>query len=68
MARPTVKPPKLKNGFYIEINHFGSPGRGIKIHRDTKEEIDHIMEQYKKTRDVTYLGECINGKFPGGKK
>ena len=63
MSRPKVKPPKLKDGFYIEINQFGNAGRGIKIHRDTKEEIDHTMEQYKKMRDVTYLGKCTNGKF-----
>ncbi len=63
MARPAVKPPKLKNGFYIELNHFGSPGRGIKIHRDTKAEIEYTMKKYEKMRDVTYLGEMKDGKF-----
>lgn len=62
MARPSLKPPKLKDGFYIELSG-GSHGRGIKIHRETKKEIDHLMEQYQRMRDVTYLGEMKEGKF-----
>lgn len=62
MARPSLKPPKLKDGFYLELNG-ANHGRGIKIHRDTKKEIDHLMEQYQRMRDVSYLGQIIDGKF-----
>jgi len=44
MARPSLKPPKLKDGFYIELSG-GSHGRGIKIHRETKKS---IVKQKKK--------------------
>ena len=63
MARPSMKPPKLKDGFYIEISHSGDHGRGIKIHRATKKEIDLAINQYKKVRHVNYLGEMKNGEF-----
>ena len=63
MARPSVKPPKLKDGFYLEINNSGASGRGIKIQRDTKEEIDLAIKQYSKISKVTYLGQIKDGKF-----
>ncbi len=62
MARPSKSPIRLKDGFYIEVaNKFSSSG--IKIHRDSKKEIDHLVKLYQKSKDVTYLGEVKNGKF-----
>lgn len=62
MGRPPTKPGKLKDGFYVEICNKGSKS-GIKIRRDTKEEMQLAIEEYKRTKDVIVLGECKNGKF-----
>lgn len=57
------KAPSLKDGFYITIKYLGESGPGIRIHRDTKSEIDGAIEQYEKTRQVTYLGEVKDGYY-----
>lgn len=62
MGRPPTKPGKLKDGFYIEVFNKGSQS-GIKIRRDNKEQALQAMEDYKKTKDVVYLGEIKNGKW-----
>lgn len=65
-GRPTTKPVKLKEGFYIELRTKGS-GSAIKIRRDTREEIDIATKQYEKSKMVTYLGQVEAGKWIDGK-
>lgn len=61
MGRPSTKPKKLRDGFYIEIRNKNSK-TGIKIRRDTKEQMLTSIKEYEKTKDVIVLGEYINGK------
>lgn len=61
MGRPPTKPKKLKDGFYIEIRNKNAK-TGIKIRRDTKEQMLSSIKEYKKTKDVIVLGEYKNGK------
>ncbi len=62
MGRPPTRPKKLRDGFYIEIRNKGSK-TGIKIRRDTKEQMLSAVEEYKKIKDVIALGEYKNGKM-----
>ncbi len=66
-GRPSTVPKKLKDGFYCEIYNKGS-NSGIKIHRDSKDEMDRAAKEYSKTKRVVILGECKNGKFLNKKK
>lgn len=66
-GRPPTKPKKLRDGFYIELKNPGDRS-GVKIRRDSKEEIDEALKQYAKTKDVEYLGQVLNGKFVKQKK
>ena len=61
MGRPSTKPKKLRDGFYIEIRNKNSK-TGIKIRRDTKEQMLTSVKEYEKTKDVIVLGEYKNGK------
>ena len=61
MGRPPTKPKKLKDGFYIEIRNKNAK-TGIKIRRDTKEQMLRSIKEYRKTKDVIVLGEYKNGK------
>lgn len=63
MGRPPTRPAKLKDGFYIEVRNEGSRANGIKIRRDTKEEMLLAIENYKRIKDVTVLGELKNDKW-----
>ncbi len=65
-GRPATKPVRLKEGFYIELRTKGSSS-GIKIRRDTREEIDLAIKQYEKSKIVTYLGQVKDGKWLDGK-
>jgi hypothetical protein len=62
MGRPPTKPTKLKDGFYLEVRNKGSRS-GIKIRRDTKEELLIAAKEYEKVKDVNILGEFKNGKL-----
>ena len=62
MARPVTREIKLKRGFYIEVRQKGEK-KGIKIRRDTYEQIQQAKESYEKNYDVKYLGEVKNGKI-----
>lgn len=62
MGRPATKPTKLKDGFYIEVRNKGSK-TGIKIRRDSKQEMLTAIKDYERVKDVIVLGECINGKL-----
>ncbi len=66
MGRPSTRPKKIKDGFYIEVRSKGSDA-AIKIRRDTKEEILEAQEHYKRSKQVEMLGEMLNGKWLDGK-
>ncbi len=68
MGRPPTKPARLKDGFYIEVRNEGSKANGIKIRRDTKEEMMMAIEDYSRIKDVTVLGELKNDKWVDDKK
>ncbi len=61
MGRPPTRPKELRDGFYIEVRNKGSK-TGIKIRRDTKEEMLRAIKEYGKTKEVTALGEFKKGK------
>ena len=62
MGRPSTKPKDLKNGFYIEVRNKNK-STGVKIRRDTKEQLIEAIEEYKETKNVVVLGESRNGKM-----
>lgn len=66
-GRPSTKPPKLRDGFYIELKAQGSSS-GLKIIRKTMAEVDHAMALYSKTKLVKYLGQVKGGKWVDGDK
>ncbi len=61
MGRPITREVKLRDGFYIEIRQKGSP-KGTKIRRDSYEQIQLAIKQYKNAYTVHYIGEMRNGK------
>ncbi len=61
MARPVTREIKLKNGFYIELRRRGEH-KGIKIHRDSYDQIQMAIKRYENLYDVHYVGEVKNGK------
>ncbi|MCC5924240.1 MAG: hypothetical protein JJT77_10665 [Crocinitomicaceae bacterium] len=63
MGRPPTKPAKLKDGYYIEVRNEGSRTSGIKIRRDTREEIVLAIRNYSRIKDVVVLGELKNDKW-----
>lgn len=67
MGRPGTTPKKLRDGYYIEVKNKGEQ-RGIKIRRDTKEEMMFAIEDYQRTKQVIVHGESKNGKWVSGKK
>ncbi len=62
MGRPPTKPKKLRDGFYIEVRNRGA-NSGIKLVRDTEEQMQHAIAEYSRSKDVVILGQSINGKF-----
>ena len=62
MGRPSSKPKDLRDGFYIEVRNKNS-NSGVKIRRDTKEQLREAIEEYKESKDVIVLGESRNGKM-----
>lgn len=61
MGRPATRPARLKDGFYIEVRNSGQSG--IRLRRDTKEQMLKAAEQYAKTKEVVILGEVKNDKW-----
>lgn len=66
MGRPATKPKKLKDGFYLEVRNQGERS-GIKIRRDTWEELMLAKKDFERTKEVKVLGEMKNDKWVGGK-
>ena len=62
MGRPPTKPGKLKDGYYLEVKNKGAKS-GIKLRRDTEEQMMQSAKDYEKTKEVNILGEAVNGKF-----
>lgn len=67
MGRPRTKPKKLRDGFYLEIRNRNAT-TGIKIRRDTEEQMLNAIKEYEKTKVVIVLGEFKNGKVVKGAK
>jgi len=62
MGRPATKPTELRDGFYIEIRNRGSKA-GVKIRRDTKEQMLMAIKEYEASKDVIVIGEVSKGKI-----
>ena len=62
MGRPSTKPKDLRDGYYIEVRNKNK-AKGIKIRRDTKEQLLLAIEEYKESKDVGVLGRSENGKM-----
>ncbi|MBT8307328.1 MAG: hypothetical protein KJN85_10370 [Maribacter sp.] len=62
MGRPATKPTELRDGFYIEIRNRGSKA-GVKIRRDTKEQMLRAIKEYEASKDVIVIGEVSKGKI-----
>jgi len=62
MGRPPTRPTDLKDGYYLEVRNKGT-NSGIKLRRDTRKEMMQAVEEYKKVKDVTILGESKNSKW-----
>ena len=62
MGRPPTRAKKLRDGFYIEIRTKGSTS-GIKIIRQSEDEMIQAIKEYEKSKEVIVLGESKNGKW-----
>lgn len=62
MGRPSTRPKDLKDGWYIEVRNKGSK-TGIRVHRDTEEEMKQAAKDYERVKDVIILGACKDNKF-----
>lgn len=61
MGRPATKPARLRDGFYIEVRNAGQ--NGVRLRRDTREQMFMAAEEYSKTKEVVILGEVKNDKW-----
>ena len=66
-GRPSTKPPKLRDGFYIELRAQGSSSP-IKIIRKNMQEVEQAIEMYSKNKVVKYLGQVEKGQWVDGDK
>ena len=61
-GRPPSRPIVFRDGFYIELRNRGTdPGSGIKLRKETREEMLAAAEEYRKTKLVIVLGEYKDG-------
>jgi len=68
-GRPPSGPPVFRDGFYIEVRNRGTdPGSGVKLRKETWEEMMAAAEEYRKTKLVVVLGEYRDGERLSGKK
>ena len=67
MGRPPTKPKKLKDGFYIEVRNKRAAS-GVKVRRDTKEQMELAIKEYERTKEIIVIGEIKNGKPLNPKK
>ncbi len=64
MGRPSTKPKDLRDGYYIEVKNKNQKS-GIKIRRDTMDQLLMAIEEYKENKEVVVLGKQRNGKMEG---
>jgi hypothetical protein len=62
MGRPSTKAKDLRDGYYIEVRNKNQR-TGIKIRRDTKEQLLLAINEYKESKEVIILGKSENGKM-----
>ncbi len=62
MGRPSRKPKDLKDGYYIEVRNKNQRN-GVKIRRETLEQLLLAIEEYKEAKEVIVLGKSENGKM-----
>ena len=61
-GRPPTRPVVFRDGFYIEVRNRGTdPGSGIKLRKESREEMLAAIEEYRKTKLVIVLGEYKDG-------
>ena len=63
-GRPSRKPKKLKNGFYMSII-ISSSSRPIRIMRETFDQVKLVEQQYK-DRDFKYIGQVKDNLWLDG--
>lgn len=56
MGRPSTKPKKLKDGYYIEVRNKNDK-TGIKIRRDSLNELKNAIKRYRVFKEVEFLGQ-----------
>lgn len=61
-GRPKESQVRLKNGFYIEVCDMGAK-KGLKIRRESKNEMDYAASLYSKHKYVIVLGEFRDGEL-----
>ena len=67
-GRPPTRPVVFRDGFYIEVRNRGTdPGSGIKLRKETREEMLAAAEEYMKSKLVVILGEYRDGEPVRGK-
>ena len=69
-GRPSRKPKRLKNGFYMSIS-ISNTLKSVRIMRESFEEMKLVEQQYK-DRDFQYIGQVkdhvwVDGKNKGKK-
>ena len=64
MGRPSTKPKKLKDGYYIEVRNKNDK-TGIKIRRDSLNELKNAIKRYRVFKEVEILGQVRKGKLIG---
>ena len=58
--RPKTAPPKFLDGFYLEVQtNSGS----VKIRRDSSDDLMKAIAEFRRTKNVTVLGEHRNGQW-----
>lgn len=62
MGRPSAKPTDLRDGYYIEVRNKNQKS-GIKIRRDTMDQLLLAIDEYKVNKEVVILGKQENGKM-----
>ncbi|WP_026915310.1 hypothetical protein [Christiangramia portivictoriae] len=63
MGRPSTKPKDLRDGYYIEVRNKNKKTGGVKVRRDTVDQLKLAIEEYRDIKDVEILGKSTNGKF-----
>ena len=62
MGRPATKPTDLRDGYYIEVKNKNQKF-GIKIRRNTMDQLLLAIDEYKVNKEVVILGKQENGKM-----